>query len=81
MPKRILQGRVVSAANEKTITVNVERRYRHPAQQKIVRSNKKYRAHDPEGTAKVGDMVRIRECPPISRSKFWELVPDVEAQG
>lgn len=80
MPRRVLQGRVVSATNAKTITVSVERRFRHPAQQKIVRRNSKYRAHDPEGTASVGDRVRIEECAPVSRSKHWRLVA-VESGG
>lgn len=76
MPKRILQGTVVSAANAKTITVNVERRFMHPVQKKTVRRNKKYHAHDPNGVAKVGDTVRIRECAPISRTKRWELLTE-----
>ena len=75
MPRRVLQGRVTSAASEKTVTVSVERRFRHPAQQKIIRRRKKYRAHDAEGTASVGEMVRIRECAPISRTKRWEVLP------
>jgi small subunit ribosomal protein S17 len=76
MPKRILQGSVVSDKNDKTVTVLVERRFTHPLMKKTVRLSKKYRAHDELNTAKVGDVVRIRECRPISKNKCWELVTD-----
>ena len=76
MPKRILQGSVVSDKNDKTITVLVERRFTHPLMKKTVRLSKKYRAHDENNTAKVGDVVRIRECRPVSKNKCWELVSD-----
>lgn len=75
MPKRILQGQVVSDKNDKTVTVSVERRFTHPVLKKTVRKSKKYRAHDPENQFKVGDTVRIQECPPVSKSKRWEVVP------
>ena len=74
MPKRILQGTVTSDKNEQTITVLVERRFKHPLLQKTVRKSKKYRAHDPENTFKVGDTVRIEECAPISKTKRWQVV-------
>ena len=74
MPRRILQGTVTSDRNEQTVTVLVERRYAHPLLRKTVRATKKYRAHDPENTFKVGDSVRIRECRPISKTKRWEVV-------
>lgn len=74
MPKRILQGTVVSDKNEQTVTVLVERRFKHPLMQKTVRKSKKYRAHDAENAFKVGDVVRIRECAPISKTKSWEVV-------
>ena len=74
MSRRILQGRVVSAACEKTVTVRVERRFLHPVQKKTVRRSKKYQVHDEAGTARLGDMVRIRECPPVSRTKRWEVL-------
>ena len=74
MPKRILQGTVVSDKNEQTVTVLVERRFKHPLMHKTVRKSKKYRAHDPENQFKTGDTVRIRECPPISKTKSWEVV-------
>lgn len=74
MPKRILQGKVVSDKNEQTITVLVERRFKHPLLHKTVRSSKKYRAHDAENQFKVGDSVRIVECAPISKTKRWTVL-------
>ena len=74
MPKRILQGVVVSDANDKTIVVRVERRFTHPLYKKTVRRSKKYHAHDEANAAKLGDKVRIRECPPISKNKCWTLI-------
>ncbi|MDO9126893.1 MAG: 30S ribosomal protein S17 [Parvibaculum sp.] len=76
MPKRILQGVVVSDKNEKTIVVNVERRFQDPLLKKIVRRSKKYHAHDENKSAKVGDIVKIRECRPISKLKKWEVFTD-----
>ncbi len=74
MPKRILQGVVTSDKNEQTITVLVERRFKHPVLHKIVRSSKKYRAHDEHNAFKTGDSVRIEECAPISKTKRWTVV-------
>jgi len=74
MPKRILQGTVTSNANAQTVTVIVERRYKHPLLHKTVRSTKKYRAHDENNTFKVGDSVRIQECAPKSKTKRWEVI-------
>ncbi|MDE0696581.1 MAG: 30S ribosomal protein S17 [Boseongicola sp.] len=76
MPKRILQGVVISDANAQTVTVNVERRFKHPLLQKTVRRSKKYRAHDAADTFKVGDVVRIQECAPRSRTKRWEVIAE-----
>ena len=76
MPKRILQGVVVSDKNEKTAVVNVERRFKDPLLKKIVRSSKKYHAHDENKSAKAGDLVKIRECRPISKLKKWEVFTD-----
>ncbi|MFN3935780.1 30S ribosomal protein S17 [Parvibaculum sp.] len=76
MPKRILQGVVVSDKNDKTIVVNVERRFRDPLLKKIVRRSKKYHAHDENNVAKVGDTVKIRECRPVSKLKKWEVYTD-----
>jgi small subunit ribosomal protein S17 len=79
MPKRILQGVVVSDKNDKTIVVLVERRFTHPVMKKTVRRSKKYHAHDEANLAKAGDVVRIEECRPLSRQKSWMLVDKVEA--
>ena len=77
MPKRILRGVVVSDKADKTIVVSVERRFKHPKLQKIVRRSKKYRAHDEANIWKVGDKVRIEECRPLSKTKSWRVI-DVE---
>ena len=74
MPKRILQGVVTSDKNEQTITVLVERRFKHPLLQKTVRKSKKYRAHDENNIYKTGDSVRIEECATISKTKRWTVV-------
>ena len=76
MPKRILQGKVVSDKNEQTVTVLVERRFKHPLLHKTVRLSKKFRAHDAENQFKVGDTVRIAECAPISKTKRWTVLTD-----
>ncbi|MBD0866500.1 MAG: 30S ribosomal protein S17 [Rhodobacteraceae bacterium] len=74
MPKRILQGTVISDANAQTITVSVERRFTHPVLKKTIRKSKKYRAHDANNIFKVGDTVRIIECAPRSKTKRWEVL-------
>jgi small subunit ribosomal protein S17 len=74
MPKRVLQGTVVSDVNEKTVVVRVDRAFTHPVMKKTVRRSKKYHAHDEANAAKVGDTVWIEECPPISKNKRWTLV-------
>lgn len=74
MPKRILQGTVVSDKNAKTVVVEVERRYTHPLFKKTVRRSKKYHAHDETGGHKVGDVVRIQESAPISKLKRWVVI-------
>ncbi|MEH6520075.1 30S ribosomal protein S17 [Sulfitobacter sp.] len=74
MPKRILTGTVTSDANEQTVTVSVERRFTHPVLKKTIRKSKKYRAHDENNTFKVGQQVRIIECPPRSKTKRWEVI-------
>lgn len=79
MPKRILQGKVTSDKNAQTVTVLVERRFKHPLLNKIVRSTKKYRAHDAENQFKVGDTVRIIECAPMSKTKRWTVLTDSAA--
>ena len=77
MPKRILQGVVVSDKNDKTIVVKVERRLTHPVLKKTVRLSKKYHAHDEANDAKIGDVVRIEETRPFSKQKRWLLVDKV----
>ena len=79
MPKRILQGEVVSDKNDKTIVVKVERRLRHPVFKKTVRMSKKYHAHDEKNEAKTGEIVRIEETRPLSKQKRWTLVGKVDA--
>ena len=79
MPKRILQGVVVSDKNDKTIVVKVERRLRHPVLKKTVRLSKKYHAHDEKNESKAGDIVRIEETRPLSKQKRWALVEKVAA--
>ena len=74
MPKRILQGVVTSNQNEQTVTVSVERRFKHPLLKKTVRKSKKYRAHDENNAFNVGDTVRIQECAPKSKTKRWEVI-------
>ena len=77
MPKRILQGTVVSNKADKTITVLVERRLRHPIYKKFIRLSKKYTAHDENNACSIGDVVKIVESRPISKTKRWTL--DVQA--
>ncbi|MGP8122852.1 MAG: 30S ribosomal protein S17 [Xanthobacteraceae bacterium] len=74
MPKRILQGVVVSDKQNKTVVVKVERRFTHPLFQKTVRRTKNYHAHDEAGAFKVGDAVTIEETAPISRLKRWRVI-------
>ena len=76
MPKRTMQGTVVSDKADKTVTVSVERRIMHPVYKKIITQSKKFAAHDAENRCKEGDTVRIRECAPISKSKTYEVVYD-----
>ncbi|MFZ5673655.1 MAG: 30S ribosomal protein S17 [Pseudomonadota bacterium] len=82
MPKRVLEGVVVSDKNDKTIVVKVERRLTHPVLKKTVRLTKKYHAHDEKNTAKVGDVVWIEETKPLSKQKRWLLIEKTaEAKG
>ncbi|MEM1409157.1 MAG: 30S ribosomal protein S17 [Pseudomonadota bacterium] len=73
MPKRVLQGPVVSDKGDKTVVVRVDRSYLHPLLKKVVRRSKRYHAHDEANSAKVGDTVQIIECAPKSKLKRWEL--------
>jgi small subunit ribosomal protein S17 len=74
MPKRILTGRVASDKMDKTVTVLVDRRVMHPLYKKFIRRSKKYAAHDENNLCKAGDLVRIIECPPISKRKTWLVI-------
>ena len=76
MSKRILQGVVVSDKADKTVTVRVDRRVKHPLYKKYIMRSKKYAAHDAENRCKVGDTVRIRECRPISKNKCFEVIAE-----
>ena len=79
MPKRVLQGVVVSDKNDKTVVVEVERRFTHPLLKKTVRRSKKYHAHDEENRFKIGDQVAIEEARPLSKNKRWVVVGPVGA--
>ena len=76
MPKRVLQGVVVSDKNDKTVVVRVERRFMHPVYKKFVSHSKKYAAHDEENRYHAGDAVRIQESRPISKRKHWIVLVD-----
>ncbi len=76
MSRRVLQGVVVSDKADKTVTVRVDRRVKHPLYKKFIQRSKKYAAHDAENRCKVGDTVRIRECRPISKNKCFEVVAE-----
>jgi len=79
MPKRILVGTVVSDKTDKTVTVLVERKVKHPLYGKIIRRSKKYHAHDEGNDFKPGDTVRIEETRPISKPKTWTVLDRVQA--
>jgi small subunit ribosomal protein S17 len=74
MPKRILQGTVVSDVNDMTVVVSVERAVKHPLYGKTMRKSKKYHAHDAENQFKTGDVVRIIESKPYSKLKRWTVL-------
>ena len=76
MPKRVLEGVVVSDKQDKTVVVQVERRFTHARLRKTVRSRKKYYAHDEQNACKVGDTVRIEESRPLSALKRWVVLKD-----
>ena len=76
MPKKVLHGIVVSDKENKTIKVLIERKYQHPLFKKVVKSKKKYSAHDEENKFKVGDKVSIIECRPYSKNKKFEVIKD-----
>tara|TARA_B100000678_G_scaffold28298_1_gene21000 strand:- start:5158 stop:5430 length:273 start_codon:yes stop_codon:yes gene_type:complete len=81
MPKRVLQGQIVSDKTDKTVTVLVERRVKHPLYGKIMRRSKKYHAHDEANEYKEGETVRIEEIKPISKTKTWKVIARVNTHA
>ena len=81
MPKRVMQGRALRDAKDKTVSVLVERSIRHPLYQKFMKRSKKYLAHDENNISKEGDVVRIREARPISKRKRFVVVADSGREG
>ena len=74
MTKKVLKGKVTSSKNNKTIVVEVTRKFKHPFYAKVISRSKKYHAHDEKNKFKEGDLVKIRECKPISKNKRWEVL-------
>jgi small subunit ribosomal protein S17 len=81
MPRRVMQGTVVSDKGDKTVIVLVERQVRDPIYKKFIRRSKRYPAHDEGNRFKVGDVVWIRECRPLSKTKHFEVVDGPDAPG
>ncbi len=84
MPRRILEGNVVSDKQEKTVTVQIERRFMHPVYKKYVKKTVKYAAHDQSNAFGLGDKVQIEECRPISKRKTWRVIttpPETSHKG
>ena len=80
MPRRVMRGTVVGDRADKTVIVRVDRRVMHPLYKKVVRRSKRYTAHDDGNDRKVGDIVQIRECAPISKRKRWIVLNDAGAE-
>ena len=80
MPRRVMRGTVVGDKADKTVIVRVDRRVMHPLYKKVVRRSKRYAAHDDGNTHKIGDIVQIRECAPISKRKRWIVLDDAGAE-
>ena len=78
MPKKILNGLVISDKPNKTITVLVERKYQHPVLKKVMKARKKYNAHDESNKFKIGDKVSIRESKPYSKNKKFEVIGEIK---
>lgn len=79
MPRRVMQGVVVSDKGEKTVVVRCERYVKHPLYKKFIKRSQKYHAHDEANACKVGEIVKIRECRPLSKLKSWEVISDADA--
>lgn len=75
---KILEGKVVSTKMQKTVVVEVERMFRHPLYKKVIRRHKKYKAHNEKLDLKEGDLVRIKECAPISKDKHFVVIEKLE---
>ena len=73
MTKEILKGIVTSAKNNKTVVVEVTRKFKHPFYEKVIKRTKKYHAHDEDNKIKEGEIVSIIECKPISKKKTWQV--------
>ena len=80
MPRHVMRGTVVGDKADKTVVVRVDRRVMHPLYKKVVRRSKRYTAHDDGNAHKVGDIVQIRECAPISKRKRWIVLGDTGAE-
>ena len=76
MSARVLKGMVVSDKSDKTVVVRVNRRFMHPIYKKYITKSKKFSAHDEANTCKLGDMVSIQECRPISKNKSWRVLTE-----
>jgi len=74
MTKRVLKGKITSAKNNKTVVVEVVRKFRHPFYGKVISRSKKYHAHDENNNFKEGEMVSIEESRPISKKKTWQVI-------
>jgi len=81
MPRRVMQGKIVSDKGDKTVVVQVERTFLHPVLKKTVRRRSKFHAHDEANSFKEGEVVQIQECPPKSKLKRWEVIGRVQAEG
>ncbi len=79
MPKRVLTGTIVSDKGDKTVVVRVERRVKHPLYGKIIKLSKKYHAHDAANEFRMGEIVRIEECAPLSKLKTWTVLDRIGA--
>jgi len=74
MTKKVLKGKIISAKNNKTVVVEVTRKFKHPFYEKVIKRTKKYHAHDEENKYKEGENVSIIECKPISKKKSWQVL-------
>jgi small subunit ribosomal protein S17 len=78
---RILTGVVTSNKSDKTVTVKIERKVKHPLYGKVIKRATKVHAHDEDNSASIGDIVSVKECRPLSKTKTWTLVSDTSSQS